>query len=288
VRRFILVIVGACTYAPTPASVTDPNDGPPTDSDAPSDLPPGDPDGDGVPNPLDNCPTLANTTQHDEDGDDIGDPCDPCPQLSGANTDGDGDGIGDACDPRPSLAGDTLVHFLPFDLAGQGLPAGWISIGGATNNWSTSDDELVNEAVEATKQITFDLGARPQSIDIGIDITGTTSTTDTVGAGAVIEGNGTQSSYYMCFVQTVTTAQFTQLIGPGTTTLLSATPGPTLPGRYRIATYFDGAQLHCRFGGASAPADLTTTRASLGSNQVGIRLRNVQARIEYVAIYRSP
>jgi hypothetical protein len=286
VRLLLVVVCAACSYVPTPAN-RDPDDGPAPSDGLTSDGP-ADPDGDGIPNPLDNCPTVANMNQHDEDADGSGDPCDPCPHLPEVVTDADADGIGDECDPRPLLGGDTLEHFLTFEVAAEGLPAGWSSIGGAAGNWSTQGGELVNTAVEATKQITFDVGGRPHSIDIGIEITEVTSTTDTVGVGAVIEGNGTQNSFYMCFAQTVTTSQFTQLFGPGTTTLRTATPGPTLPGRYRIGTYYDGAQLGCRFDGVSAPADLTSNQTSLGSNQVGIRLRNLKVRIEYVAIYRSP
>ncbi len=76
-----------------------------------------DPDGDGVDDPPDNCPLVANPDQADNDGDGIGNACDPTPD--GPDTDGDGvpdvtdncdtvvnpgqadtdsDGAGDACD----------------------------------------------------------------------------------------------------------------------------------------------------------------------------------------------
>jgi len=38
-----------------------------------------DTDGDGVPNPNDNCPTVSNRDQNDIDNDGFGDVCDPCP-----------------------------------------------------------------------------------------------------------------------------------------------------------------------------------------------------------------
>lgn len=43
-----------------------------------------DPDGDGVVDPSDNCPTTANPQQSDADLDGIGDACDACPDFSGA------------------------------------------------------------------------------------------------------------------------------------------------------------------------------------------------------------
>ena len=91
-------------------------------------------DGDGIPDAVDNCPTVFNpprpldgTTQPDADGDGLGDVCDPCPldplnecdpnDLDGDGIpndedncptvfnpdqeDSDGDGIGDACDECP-------------------------------------------------------------------------------------------------------------------------------------------------------------------------------------------
>ncbi len=70
--------------------------------------PPGDVDGDGHADELDNCEHVANATQRDDDGDGLGDACDNCifyangPSLpdAGGNSqvDSDEDGVGDACD----------------------------------------------------------------------------------------------------------------------------------------------------------------------------------------------
>ncbi len=59
-----------------------------------------DSDGDGVNDPADNCPLVANAGQQDGDGDGQGDACDACP--SGAGT--DGDGVCDAADNCPLVA----------------------------------------------------------------------------------------------------------------------------------------------------------------------------------------
>ena len=62
----------------------------------------GDLDGDGIPNYLDNCPTVANPNQLDTDDDDFGDACDNCPAISNPEQeDIDGDGAGDPCDNCP-------------------------------------------------------------------------------------------------------------------------------------------------------------------------------------------
>jgi len=71
----------------------------------------GDPDLDGINNPCDNCPDLANVSQIDADLDLVGDDCDNCPGL--ANTpqeDGDSDGVGDACEAgQPGVNADDLM-----------------------------------------------------------------------------------------------------------------------------------------------------------------------------------
>ncbi|MEJ2670057.1 MAG: VWA domain-containing protein [Gammaproteobacteria bacterium] len=56
-------------------------------------------DKDGIADPKDNCPRIANRDQSDKDGDGIGDVCDNCPKVTNPKqTDRDGDGLGDTCD----------------------------------------------------------------------------------------------------------------------------------------------------------------------------------------------
>jgi hypothetical protein len=89
-----------------------------TDPGNPNDFPVQDADGDGVPDALDDCPTVPNLVQTDTDGDGAGDACDAdddadgvpdgvdvCPLVADlAQGDGDDDGVGDACDNCPALA----------------------------------------------------------------------------------------------------------------------------------------------------------------------------------------
>ena len=66
-----------------------------------------DSDGDGLPEALDNCPSIANLDQADSDEDGAGDVCDNCPGLPNASqSDLDGDGAGDLCDDCPEDATD--------------------------------------------------------------------------------------------------------------------------------------------------------------------------------------
>ena len=66
-----------------------------------------DDDRDGVNNPSDNCPYVANPGQEDtdKDGDGIADACDNCISVANPNqTNSDADSLGDACDNCPSVA----------------------------------------------------------------------------------------------------------------------------------------------------------------------------------------
>ncbi|GMV13972.1 MAG: hypothetical protein AMXMBFR56_21960 [Polyangiaceae bacterium] len=77
----------------------------------------GDPDEDGWPSSVDNCPTVKNPDQTDDDHDEVGDVCDNCPPSTCAalppstpkvhcrnpgQEDADGDGHGDTCDLCPN------------------------------------------------------------------------------------------------------------------------------------------------------------------------------------------
>ncbi|GEM_PF-2411104 len=63
-----------------------------------------DSDGDGIPDPSDNCPATYNPTQINSDGDAFGDACDNCPTVTNpTQADTDGDTFGDACDNCPTV-----------------------------------------------------------------------------------------------------------------------------------------------------------------------------------------
>jgi len=99
-----------------------------------------DSDRDGIPDHLDNCPTVANKDQKDTDGDGLGDVCDSTPngdddgdgvdnlkdncryKANKDQSDRDGDGIGDVCDKTPD--GDIRVQPVPriLDSDGDGIP----------------------------------------------------------------------------------------------------------------------------------------------------------------------
>lgn len=101
------------------------------------DAPPGtvDTDKDGIPDPMDNCPNVANPDQLDEDGDKVGDACDACPHIANAPAiDGDGDGLPDACDPN--LTGTTPDKRWLFEGFHAGLPMQWTG----STHWAPSSD----------------------------------------------------------------------------------------------------------------------------------------------------
>lgn len=91
---------------------------------------PVDTDGDGVPDWIDNCPAVTNSSQADVDGDGIGDGCDNCISIFNPGQENlDSDTLGDACDP--DIDGDgvlndadncsTTANFGQEDIDGDGI-----------------------------------------------------------------------------------------------------------------------------------------------------------------------
>lgn len=91
-----------------------------------------DPDADGIPTVVDNCPSTSNPNQQDSNNDGIGDACqsgdadgdgvasnvDNCPSAYNPNqADGDTDGIGDVCDPVSSFIQSEQLAYLPNHVA---------------------------------------------------------------------------------------------------------------------------------------------------------------------------
>ncbi len=97
-----------------------------------------DPDGDGLPNNVDNCPNTYNTGQEDTDGDGVGDACDNCldvPNVDQGDRDGDGmelgDGItgGDACDRCSGPEGQVGTWKVTYDISNTDLNPVWTHSG---------------------------------------------------------------------------------------------------------------------------------------------------------------
>ena len=98
----------------------------------------GDSDADGIRDPMDNCPFVANPDQTDADADGVGDVCDNAPNTPNPDQrDTDGDGIGDVIDPDDDNDGclDTSDDF-PLDP----LECSDTDGDGIGNNADTDDD----------------------------------------------------------------------------------------------------------------------------------------------------
>lgn len=109
----------------------------PTD---PSNLPPGDNDGDSIDNRADNCPHMFNQSQGDVDG----------------------DGVGDACDPRPATPGDRLVAVGLFGQTfGDFVPD-------ALSNWTMADGLITSTppADSTTVRLSLTTAARQPTLEV--------------------------------------------------------------------------------------------------------------------------
>ena len=93
-----------------------------------------DPDGDGICDSVDNCPSVANGGQQDGDGDNVGDACDNCPTVSNAGQgDADNDTVGDPCDSCPG-------HDDTADADGDSVADGCDNCPNSTNTGQSDGD----------------------------------------------------------------------------------------------------------------------------------------------------
>ncbi len=297
----IVTLLGACSFRSMPlVPGTDSTGSSDASTGSGSDGNPGgginDTDGDGIPDDVDNCVSVANPDQHDEDGDKVGDACDPCPQIANATTDTDGDGIADACDPHPTKAGDVLVKFEPFTGTGN-LPDGWQSkAAGLPADWKRGNDALTIAADNSTRIAIFDSGSPHHAIDIGVDVTSATGgdgdlqfltgLTDAksdihqfFGCGMRFDDqNGGQSRELFAY-DAAKNPQFTSLN-------IDLTEAPVASGSYRIQFVMDGQSESCVIPNGTNPHRQANTVNSKGNTFVGLRVNNVTVAFRYVAIYR--
>lgn len=252
---------------------------------------PPDSDHDGVGDPDDNCPAVANVDQSDADDDGFGDACDGCPELAtAANHDEDGDGRGDDCDACPTAPdfgddndGDgvpnaceldtgitTQLAFDPF----VDLDSAWVTTGGA---WQATGDSIAPTADLAAD----DPGLRNESIsvvgtewyvDIGVSARTHWQPGDRFGVG-VVDANGALVS---CEVRCDPGCKF-RLVAPGTASA-EADAMPTPIARMRLVSrpQISGTILLCLVddsGSLVFPAMANVTGAPVLYGSPSIRLR---------------
>jgi hypothetical protein len=247
--------------------------------------PNGDSDGDGVANGVDNCPTIANSDQHNEDGDAPGDACDGCPQVPGSNLDTDTDGVPDACDPHPMTAGDHLLSFEPFKQAG-GLPAGWQVVAGMTGHWSVTGDALRGDLGTSTEIVLRETNQTNHAIDIGFTVAhGVSGVQEYV--TALTDARAQFDQFDGCGIRFDPPA-YRELFGfnnPNFDVLDTDTTEPPTAGGYRYFHVHEATVQSCAIPTANAVHRLMGNYATQDNTMVGIRARNVTLMVRYVAIY---
>src|ERR1700690_618726 len=135
-------------------------------------LAPDDQDDDGVPDAIDNCPTVANPAQSDLDADGRGDACDNCVLVENTDqTDTDGDGIGDACDVHPKSAGDCMAVFDAFSEP-DGFATSWLILSDPAD---TPDVVEMAGGIVFTPHLSFEVGivSREVSGDLNVVVKAT-------------------------------------------------------------------------------------------------------------------
>jgi hypothetical protein len=252
--------------------------------DGPPDVAPIDSDGDGILDPDDNCPFIANADQADEDGDHLGDACDPCPPFADS-TDSDHDGVPDACDPNPLVAGDSIVAFAGF----MAKPAGWTTTGSVT--FSGGKAVMVGSETTAATLVIASNAAAHSTIVASFTLTAITSTGLNLGAVGVIDQQQPNTDNSV-------TCQLSQLSGGGQTTLRifdtsTGTPVNVAPHAFPTGETMvlqlqrDGTTYKCSSSNPLLEIDGVDPLAT-ANHDIGLHVKGASARFAWVMVLAFP
>jgi hypothetical protein len=247
-------------------------DAAPPPADVAIDVSSGDSDGDGIPDAVDNCPTVQNPNQHDEDGDGIGDACDLCPvSAEPTNVDTDGDDIGDGCDPTTGPDEYDIDSFHPvLNLAWSAF--GTWAIGADADSFVQSSTAAYADAV---------LTATPP-VSIGsVDVRFTLPTTLPTTFDAGIEWRNSQADPAMQvqgYVAAISRAAGATSLNvsayvAGAPTVLMSTPVTEAPtGTLRLRAVYTASQaiVTLTIGGVDHALTVPTATAGITNGQMGI------------------
>ena len=267
----------ATTDAPKDAAATTDAPRDAAASDAAADAANPDLDGDGVPNALDNCPTVSNPDQANEDGDAFGDACDLCPPFPDLGEDVDGDGVGDLCDPAPTIPGDKIVVFWGFH---SGLPAGATVTGNVT---AASGDATV-VASGSTALLTIAVPAT-QHEDVWAE-----ATLDVDGGGAimgVVDEHQATDNGISCQLNVGGSPVLRLFDSNAGNSLSSSGHAFALSTRYQLHVRRDLTAYKCNATSPTLQITGSSTFAPAAA-EVGIRLRTGTARYHWVMVTSSP
>ena len=219
---------------------------------------------------------------HDEDGDGVPDPIDTCPHVAQATQlDSDGDGVGDVCDPDPQNPAQRIALFDPL------LSTGSFAVEFGT--WQALGDAYACDGRTEFCRVHRDAPVVLGVVEIGVDIIARGSSAGMYQVSLHVEDSRTTAHHYVEMFETSTTyASISYFDGnafnPIATTPLASgvhtgrlrlaleviPPAPTLSvdGRWGTEQYVTGTN----FGGYP------------GGSGVGIGINGLSAELAYLVV----